>query len=185
MEHPIDDIMKTTMDSLKNIVDVNTIVGTPIETKSGAVIIPISKVCFTFASGGSEFKGETIDEYTRREKEEEIQYRLPFGGGSGAGVSIKPVSFLVVNGDTIKLLPVDYDSTLDKLVDYIPEFMEKGNEAIKCMQEKNKSLKELKTKIEENIKNDLKNVSNKSSDNTEQNKEEEKLSKTSYGEMPE
>lgn len=155
MDHPIEDIMKTTMTNLKEMIDVNTIIGNPIETKNNTVIIPISKVCFSFASGGSEFKGETINEYTRREKEEAIQYRLPFGGGSGAGVAIKPVAFLVVAGDTIKLLPIDYNSTLDKLIDYIPDIVEKGNEAIKCMQDKNKSINELKTKIEESIRKDI------------------------------
>ena len=176
MEHQVDSIMKTTMDNLKNMVDVNTIIGTPIETKNETVIIPISKVCFTFASGGSEFKGETVNEYSRKEKEEEIQYRLPFGGGSGAGVSIKPVAFLVVTKDTIKLLPVDYDSTLDKLVDYIPDILEKGNESIKAMQDKSKSLKELKNKIEESIKNDLKDCKKEDSDIPKEN---------SYNEMPE
>ena len=155
MDHPIEDIMKTTMSNLKEMIDVNTIIGNPIETKNNTVIIPISKVCFTFASGGSEFKGETINEYTRREKEEAIQYRLPFGGGSGAGVAIKPVAFLAVAGDTIKLLPIDYNSTLDKLIDYIPDIVDKGNEALKCMKDKNKSINELKTKIEESIRKDI------------------------------
>ena len=89
-------------------IDVNTIIGEPIETSNGIVIIPISKVSFGFAAGGSEFKGETIDEYTKREKEEEIQYRLPFGGGSGAGVSITPVAFLIVQDKGVKLIPVTH-----------------------------------------------------------------------------
>ena len=94
-------------------IDVNTIIGEPIETSNNIVIIPISKVSFGFAAGGSEFKGETIDEYTRKEKEEEIQYRLPFGGGSGAGVSINPIAFLVVQENIVKLLPVNYTSTIE------------------------------------------------------------------------
>jgi len=77
--------IETAMNSIKDMIDVNTIIGDPIETSNGMVIIPISKVCFGFAAGGSEFKGETIDEYKKRDKEEEVQYRLPFGGGSGAG----------------------------------------------------------------------------------------------------
>ena len=82
-EHPIEGLMETAMNSIKDMIDVNTIIGDPIETATGTVIIPISKVCFGFASGGSEFKGETIDEYKKKDKEEEVQYRLPFGGGSG------------------------------------------------------------------------------------------------------
>ena len=83
-EHPIEGLMITAMNSIQDMIDVNTIIGEPIETSNNIVIIPISKVSFGFAAGGIEFKGETIDEYTKRDKEEEIQYRLPFGGGSGA-----------------------------------------------------------------------------------------------------
>ncbi len=87
-EHPIEGLMLTAMNSIREMIDVNTIIGEPIESSNGIVIIPISKVKFGFAAGGSEFKGETLDEYTKKDKEEEIQYRLPFGGGSGAGVPI-------------------------------------------------------------------------------------------------
>ena len=78
-EHPIEGLMTTAMNSIQDMIDVNTIIGEPIETSNDIVIIPISKVSFGFASGGSEFKGETIDEYKKVEKEEQIQYRLPFG----------------------------------------------------------------------------------------------------------
>lgn len=81
-EHPIEGLMLTAMNSIREMVDVNTIIGEPIETSNNIIIIPISKVGFGFAAGGSEFKGETIDEYNKRDKEEEIQYKLPFGGGS-------------------------------------------------------------------------------------------------------
>ena len=87
-EHPIEGLMITAMNSIQDMVDVNTIIGEPIQVSNNIVIIPVSKVCFGFAAGGSEFRGETIDEYRKREKEEQIQYRLPFGGGSGAGVPI-------------------------------------------------------------------------------------------------
>ena len=81
-EHPIEGLMLTAMNSIKDMVDVNTIIGEPIETSNNIIIIPISKVGFGFAAGGSEFKAETIDEYTKKDKEEAIQYKLPFGGGS-------------------------------------------------------------------------------------------------------
>ena len=124
-EHPIEGLMRTAMDSIQDMVDVNTIIGEPIETSNDVMIIPISKVCFGFAAGGSEFNSETLDEYKRKEKEEEMQYKLPFGGGSGAGVSIKPVAFLIINNDNIKLMPIEYASTVDKMIDYIPELIEK------------------------------------------------------------
>lgn len=117
--------MITAMDSIQGMVDVNTIIGEPIETSVGSIIIPISKVTFGFAAGGSEFKGETVDEYMKKEKEEQVQYRLPFGGGSGAAVNINPVAFLIVQTDTVKLLPVNHASSLDKVLDYAPEIMEK------------------------------------------------------------
>ena len=95
-EHPIEGLMITAMNSIQDMIDVNTIIGEPIETNNNVIIIPISKVSFGFAAGGSEFKGETINEYSRRDEEEQVQYRLPFGGGSGAGVNINPIAFLVV-----------------------------------------------------------------------------------------
>ena len=126
-EHPIEGLMITAMNSIQDMVDVNTIIGDPIETSNNVVIIPISKVSFGFAAGGSEFKGETIDEYTKKDKEEAIQYRLPFGGGSGAGVNINPVAFLVIQENNIKLLPVSHSSAIDRLLDFAPDLMEKAN----------------------------------------------------------
>jgi len=122
--------MTTAMDSIREMIDVNTIIGEPIETSSNVIIIPISKVGFGFAAGGSEFKGETIDEYKKKEKEEEIQYKLPFGGGSGAGVSITPIAFLVVAPNSVKLLPVSHSSCIDRLLDYVPDLVEKTNNLI-------------------------------------------------------
>ena len=142
-EHPIEGLMLTAMNSIQDMVDVNTIIGEPIETSNNMVIIPISKVGFGFAAGGSEFKGETLDEYTKKEKEEAIQYRLPFGGGAGAGVSISPVAFLVVSTNNVKLLPVNHSSAIDKLMDYVPDLMEKVNCYLnKSMQNKKEEKKE-------------------------------------------
>src|SRR5699024_2931268 len=142
-EHPIEGLMLTAMNSIQDMIDVNTIIGEPIETSNNMVIIPISKVGFGFAAGGSEFRGETLDEYTKKEKEEQVQYRLPFGGGSGAGVSISPVAFLVVSPNNVKLLPVNHSSALDKLIDYVPDLMEKVNCYLnKSMQNKKEEKKE-------------------------------------------
>lgn len=170
-EHPIEGMMITAMNSIKDMIDVNTIIGEPIETSNNIVIIPISKVSFGFAAGGSEFKGETIDEYTRKEKEEEIQYRLPFGGGSGAGVSINPIAFLVVQENIVKLLPVNYTSTIEKLLDYIPDLLEKTNTVV------NKTIDEIiddkKEKREEKKKEEKIEVK-------KENKEDKKKEETEY-----
>lgn len=156
-EHPIEGLMITAMNSIKDMIDVDTIIGDAIETSNNTVIIPISKVGFGFAAGGSEFKGETINEYTKKEKEEEIQYRLPFGGGSGAGVSINPVAFLVIQQDTVKLLPVNHISVVDKLIDYVPDLIDKVNNMlnkkikamdIKLNEDKEKKQKDIKTNVE-------------------------------------
>ena len=124
-EHPIEGLMRSAMNSIQDMVDVNTIIGEPIETAGDIMIIPISKVCFGFGAGGSEFNSETLNEYKRKEKEEEMQYRLPFGGGSGAAVTINPVAFLVINKETIKLMPISHTSTLDKIADYVPDIISK------------------------------------------------------------
>ncbi len=83
-EHHIENLMDSAMKNLKDMIDVNTIVGDAIETVNGTVIIPISRVGFGFVAGGSEFNGETVNQYTKEGIDEEISYRLPFGGGSGA-----------------------------------------------------------------------------------------------------
>ena len=155
MNHPIEGLMNTAMNSIKDMIDVDTIIGEPISTGIDTLIIPISKVSFGFAAGGSEFKGETINEYSKKEKEEQVQYRLPFGGGSGAGVSIEPVAFLVVSNGMVKLLPVTHDSYVDKLIDYVPDLLEKSGEFLKNMKDKNKCVQELKDKIEEHLEEDM------------------------------
>lgn len=142
-QHPIENLMVTAMNSIQDMIDVNTIIGEPIETTNNIIIIPISKVGFGFAAGGSEFKGETINEYTKKDKEEAIQYRLPFGGGSGAGVSISPVAFIVVQQNNVKLLPVEHCSSIDRLLDYVPDLMEKMNSFMnKTIQSKKEEKKE-------------------------------------------
>lgn len=170
-QHPIEGLMVTAMNSIQDMIDVNTIIGEPIETSNNIIIIPISKVSFGFAAGGSEFKGETVDEYTKKDKEEAIQYRLPFGGGSGAGVTINPIAFLVIQPNNVKLMPVNHSSSLDKLLDYMPDFMEKANNMMnRCVQTKKEQTQKI---IKEMQKNQQKNCKN---DNNEKNKGNQKES---------
>ena len=160
-EHPIEGLMVTAMNSIQDMVDVNTIIGEPIETSNNVIIIPISKVGFGFAAGGSEFKGETIDEYSKKEKEEQVQYRLPFGGGAGAGVSILPVAFLVVQPNNVKLLPISHSSAMDRLLDYVPDLMEKTNNYLnKTMQNKKEEKKEELKKAERERKEAKETIEN-------------------------
>ena len=81
-EHPIEGLMLTAMNSIKEMIDVDTIIGELIQVSNDIAVIPISKVSFGFAAGGSEFKGETVNAYNKKEKDEQIQYKLPFGGRS-------------------------------------------------------------------------------------------------------
>ena len=118
-EHPIQGLMKTTMDNIKEMIDVNTIVGDAVETPDGSVIIPISRVSFGFAAGGGEY-----DMGTKSEKDETGSSDFPFGGGSGAGVSVQPVAFLVVGNNQVKLLPVNYSSVIDRIVDLVPNMVD-------------------------------------------------------------
>ena len=117
-EHPIENLMVTAMSSLRDMIDVNTIVGDTVETPDGTTIIPVSKVCFGYAAGGSEFNTNKLNKFSDNAK-------LPFGGGSGAGIKITPVAFLVVKEGTIKLLSIDADRPLDKLVDALPDLVNK------------------------------------------------------------
>ena len=164
-EHPIESLMMTAMTSIQDMVDVNTIIGEPIETTNGITIIPISKVCFGFAAGGSEFSGETIKEYNRKDKDEEIEYKLPFGGGAGAGVSINPVAFIVVQEDTVKLMPVDHSSFLDKILDYVKDIIQRMSNMFNKTMKQNE---ECSKRIINEIKN--KNYKPKSPEVKEQEK---------------
>ena len=152
-EHPIEGLMTTAMSSIQDMIDVNTIIGEPIETSNNIVIIPISKVSFGFAAGGSEFSGETIDEYSKKDKEEQIQYRLPFGGGSGAGVTINPIAFIVISQNNVKLLPVNHSSSIDKILDYIPDLIEKTNNIMnRCISNKKQETQEILKQMKQNTK---------------------------------
>lgn len=128
-QHPIEALMTTAMQSIKEMVDVNTIVGDAVQSPDGTVIIPISKVTFGFAAGGGEYNytSESTQENGRNGTDEdetqESEGLYPFAGGSGAGVSINPVAFMVVGNGQIKLLPVNINTTVDKLLDLVPEFL--------------------------------------------------------------
>lgn len=116
-EHPVESLMRSTMENLRDMIDVNTVIGEAVETKDGSYIIPISKVSFGFASGGSEFAA-----INKPVPDKDGKY--PFGGGSGAGVTVKPVAFLVVKEESVRLLPVDQDNTYDRIVDSVPQVLD-------------------------------------------------------------
>lgn len=133
-EHPIESLMKTAMDSIQQMVDVNTVVGDAVETPDGSVIIPISKVACGFAAGGSEFAmpdGQKDKQGNAGNGQNAEGATLPFGGGSGAGVSVQPVGFLVVGNGQVRLLPVDTNAVADRIIDAVPDVLDKLGHMIK------------------------------------------------------
>ena len=124
MEHPIGNLMDTTMNKIKEMVDVNTIVGEPINSPDGTLIIPVSKVSYGFAAGGSDLP-------TKKENKD------CFGGGSGAGITIHPVAFLVVYKGDVKLVPVDQkDGAAERVVGMIPDMLNKVKDVFSKDKEK-------------------------------------------------
>lgn len=117
MNHSISEMMTSSMEKLQQLVDVNTIVGKPITTPEGVTIIPVSKVKIGMGGGGSDFTTKTM----KAEKDN------PFGGGMGCGVNIDPVAFLVVRGESVRMLPVaePASTTLDRLVEQAPDLLDK------------------------------------------------------------
>ena len=113
-EHPINGLMDTTLDKIKSMVDVNTIIGSPITSPDGTIIIPVSKVSYGFASGGTDIRAKKDNQPPA------------FGGGSGAGVTINPVGFLAVYRGDVKFIPVaKYDGPADRIVGMVPELFDK------------------------------------------------------------
>ncbi len=123
--HPIEALMKTAMESIQQMVTVNTIVGDAVETPDGSVIIPVSKVACGFAAGGSEFPGQEENNQAGNQSNAQDASNLPFGGGSGAGVSVQPVGFLVVGNGQVRLLPVDGNVVVERIIDSVPDVLDK------------------------------------------------------------
>ncbi|MDK2903005.1 MAG: hypothetical protein PWQ93_924 [Clostridiales bacterium] len=123
-QHPIQDIMRTTMENIKDMIDVNTIVGDAVETSEGKVIIPISRVSFGFVSGGGDYNiTSNRGKETSANADTAEGSKLPFAGGTGAGVTVQPVAFLVVGKEQVRLLPVLYNNVVDRLVDAVPQLL--------------------------------------------------------------
>jgi sporulation protein YtfJ len=120
-KHPIEGLMSAVMQNLKEMVNVNTVVGDCIEVE-GTAIVPVSKVSFGFASGGSDFCSSKA----------RADQPNPFGGGSSAGVIITPIGFMTVSEGHIRFVPVNSSSSIyDKLVDMMPEAIDKLAAGIK------------------------------------------------------
>ncbi|MBR2476903.1 MAG: GerW family sporulation protein [Clostridia bacterium] len=122
MSTPIEGLIGVAMENIKGMVDVNTIVGDPVTTGDGTTIIPISRVSFGFGAGGCEFNASPETKSTKD---------YLFGGGTGGGATVKPVAFLVIHNDNIRVMPITNTlSTLDRVVEMVPEALSKFNDLI-------------------------------------------------------
>lgn len=117
-QHPIDNMMQTTMESIRGMVDVNTVVGAPVMDQKGTTIIPISKVSFGFVAGGGEY---AVEDGKQKPVPTDI---FPFAGGTGAGVSVQPVGFLVVTDKQVKMLPAQTTGAMERMVELLPQLIE-------------------------------------------------------------
>jgi sporulation protein YtfJ len=118
--HPIENIMQTAMSEIKEMVDVNTIVGDPIISTDGSTIIPVSKVCFGFLAGGGEY-GDSAGEQQNTQ--------FPFAGGASSGISINPIGFLVVDGSKVHILSIGGKNMFEQIIESVPNIIEKLKDA--------------------------------------------------------
>ncbi|QHW30229.1 sporulation protein YtfJ [Paenibacillus rhizovicinus] len=138
-DHPIQGLMQTAMENIKEMVDVNTIVGDPVQTPDGSVIMPISKVGFGFVAGGSDIRMGG-DSGSKSGDAHNASVQLPFGGGSGGGVSITPIAFLVVGTHGVRIVPLDNQTHLmERVLDSAPQVFDK----IQSMFKKDQSSSEI------------------------------------------
>lgn len=124
-ENSIKNIMDTTLDKLKGMVNADIITGTPIVV-GDITLIPVSKVAYGLATGGSDFPSKTNAQL--------------FGGGGGAGVTISPIAFIAINGDNVKMMPVYNElTTVEKAITMAPEIIDKAKEMFSGNKEKSKT----------------------------------------------
>lgn len=117
-KHPIEGLMTTTMESIRDMIDVNTVVGEPIATADGSTVVPISRVCFGFVAGGGEYRGRDA-----APPAPDAASDLPFAGGTGAGVTVQPLGFLVTGPDSVRLLPAQCYQPIDRVIELIPQMI--------------------------------------------------------------
>lgn len=133
-KHPIESLMTTTMENIKEMVDVDTVIGDPISAGNGATVIPISRVSLGFVAGGGEY---AVKDPVHRQMSENPG-GLPFAGGTGTGVCVSPVGFLVVNGDCVRLLPAQHYEPTDRIIELVPQVLTEARNALSAFaKEKN------------------------------------------------
>lgn len=125
MNHPLSEMMTSSMGKIRDMVDVNTVVGDPITTPDGVTLIPITKVSIGYGGGGSDFPTKGAGDNG-------------FGGGAGAGIKITPMAFLVIRGESVRMLPVaePASSSIDRIIELVPDLLDRLEDALRTLKEK-------------------------------------------------
>ena len=115
MNNPINEMMDTSMEKIRQMADANTVMGQPIVTADGTTVIPISRIKYSFAGGGSEFNGKNVGD------------KKPYGGGTGGTVSVTPVAFLISKEGSCRILPIPEpaSTSVDRVIELIPDIADK------------------------------------------------------------
>ena len=129
MNHPLSDMMTSTMAKIKDMIDVNTVIGDPITTPDGVTLIPITKVSVGYGGGGSDFVTKNYP--ANRDN--------AFGGGAGAGVTITPMAFVVIRGESVRMLPIaePASTSVDRIVEMVPDILDRVEALLRKPQDKN------------------------------------------------
>lgn len=125
MNHPLSEMMTSSMGKIRDMVDVNTVVGDPITTPDGVTLIPITKVSVGYGGGGSDFPTKGAGDNG-------------FGGGAGAGIKITPMAFLVIRGESVRMLPVaePASSSIDRIIELVPDLLDRLEDALRSLKDK-------------------------------------------------
>jgi len=117
MNHPLSDMMTSSMSKIRELIDVNTVIGNPIQTPDGVTIIPVSKVSIGFGGGGTDFATKNYP--ANRDN--------AFGGGAGTGINITPIAFLIIRGESVRMLPVaePASTSVDRIIEMVPDILDK------------------------------------------------------------
>lgn len=141
-KRPVSDFISTTMEKVREMIDTNTVIGQPIKTDDGITLIPVSKVSFGFAGGGSDFQTK----YSGGGKQD------PFGGGTGAGVKVTPVAFVVIKDGNVRIINIapPASSAVDRLIEMLPDAFDRIEGMIKSKNaEKNPDMENTVEAVEE------------------------------------
>ena len=129
MNHPLNEMMTSSMAKIKDMIDVNTVIGDPITTPDGVTLIPITKVSVGYGGGGSDFVTKNYP--ANRDN--------AFGGGAGAGVTITPMAFVVIRGESVRMLPIaePASTSVDRIVEMVPDILDRVEALLRKPQDKN------------------------------------------------